>query len=96
VTPERLLTAAMYNVVNTTNNDWKKVGDYLKTRLESYTRFAWLPKQMSNKKIIWLRKYIEVRHYADIFDMPSMQSHYYVTLWTPEDHLMNTLKNDNL
>ena len=95
MTPARLLLAAMHSMIDTTGDaDMKKVGDYLETHSETFERFAWLPKKMSNDKRVWLKKYIEIRHYADIFGRPPIQSNYYTTMWTPEDHNMNLLKGD--
>lgn len=97
MTPERLLLAAMHNIIDTTGSDnIKKVGDYLETRVETFTHFAWLPKKMCNNKFVWLKNYIEVREYADIFGISFARSNYRVTNWTPEDHILNILKNDSL
>jgi len=95
VTPERLLLAAMHSIIDTTGgNDMKHIGDYLETEQECIERFAWLPKRMSNDKRVWLKKYIEIRHYADIFGRPPIRNNYYSSYFTPEDHLMNTLKGN--
>lgn len=94
MTPERLLLAAMHSIIDTTgNNDMKKVGDYLETHFETFEHFAWLPKRMANDKRVWLKKYIEVRHYADIFGRPPIKNNYYSACWTIDDHLINVLKD---
>jgi len=95
VTPERLLLAAMHSIIDTTSGaDMKRVGDYLETHSETFERFAWLPKRMNNNKRVWLKKYVEVRHYADIFGLPPIQRNYYTTRWTTQDHMLNLLKGD--
>ena len=95
MTPERLLLAAMHSIIDTTSgNDMKRVNDYLGTHSETYNRFAWLPKTMSNDKRVWLKKYVEVRYYADIFGRPPIKNNYYTAYWTPEDHTMNLLRGD--
>jgi hypothetical protein len=95
VTPERLLLAAMHSIIETSRgDDMKRVDDYLGTSEETFERFAWLPKRMSNDKRVWLRKYIEVRHYADLFGRPPIKNNYYTVYFTPEDHMMNLLKGN--
>ena len=93
MTPERLLLAAMHSIIDTTSgNDMKSVTDYLGTSEEYIERFAWLPKRMSNDKRVWLKKYIEVRHYVDLFGRPPLRDNYYSSYFTPEDYTMNLLK----
>ena len=95
MTPERLLLAAMHSIIDTTSgNDMKHVNDYLGTSEETFERFAWLPKRMSNDKRVWLRKYIEIRHYADLFGRPPIKNNYYTSYFTPEDHIVNLLKGN--
>ena len=95
MTPERLLLAALHSIIDTTSGrDMKKIGDYLSTNEEILERFAWLPKRMSNDKRVWLKKYVEVRHYADLFGRPPIKNNYYTVYFTPEDHMMNLLKGN--
>jgi len=95
VTPERLLLAAMHSIIDTTSGyNMKRVGDYLETEQECFERFAWLPKRMSNDKRVWLKKYIEVRHYVDLLGRPPLRDNYYSSYFTPEDHTMNLLKGN--
>ena len=95
MTPERLLMAAMHSIIDTTSEyRMKRVGDYLETEQQCIERFAWLPKRMSNDKRVWLKKYIEVRHYVDLFGHPPIRDNYYSSYFTPEDHLLNTLKGN--
>jgi len=95
VTPERLLLAAMHNIIDTTYGDkMKKIGDYLETDQESFERFAWLPKRMSNDKRVWLKKYIEVRHYVDLFGRPPIMNNYYSAYFTSEDYLLHVLRGN--
>lgn len=100
MTPERLLLAAMHSIIDTTDgNDMKKVGDYLTTHQEIFEHFAWLPKRMSNDKRVWLKKYIEVRHYVDtLMLLTAPPPHrYYSMYFTPTDHTLFLLKgNDNV
>ena len=93
MTPERLLAAAMHSIIDTTSsNDMKKINDFLTLDSETFTRFAWFPKTMSNHKRVWLKKYIEVRHYVDLFGRPPIRNNYYSSYWTTQDHILNTLK----
>lgn len=100
MTPERLLLAAMHSIIDTTSgNDMKKVGDYLTVKQETFEHFAWMPKRMSNSKRLWLKKYIEVRHYVDPFMMltATPPHRYYSMYFTPADHTLYLLKgNDNV
>ena len=72
----------------------KKIDDYLEIDSETFERFAWLPKKMSNDKRVWLKKYIEIRNYVDLFGRPPIKHSYYTSYFTVEDHLMNMLKGD--
>lgn len=96
MTTERLLLAAMHSIIDTTSEyRMKRVGDYLETHSESFERFAWLPKRMTNNKHVWLTKYVEVRHYADIFGRPPIKNNYYSSYWTKDDHLISVLKDSS-
>ena len=95
MTPERLLLAAMHSIIDTTYGDkMKKIGDYLETDQESFERFAWYPKRMSNNKRVWLKKYIEVRHYVDLFGRPPIKNNYYSAYFTSEDYLLYVLRGN--
>ena len=100
MTPERLLLAAMHSIIDTTSGkDMKKVGDYLTTHKEIFQHFAWLPKQMTNRKRVWLKKYIEVRYYVDAFMLHTAKPphRHYSMYFTPADHTLYLLKeNDNV
>ena len=100
MTPERLLLAAMHNIIDTTGSrDMKKINDYLTLDTETFEHFAWLPKRMSCKKIVWFRKYVEVRHYVDPFMLltATLPDSYYSMYFTPADYTLYLLKgNDNV
>lgn len=74
--------------------DMKKVGDYLETDSETFERFAWLPKRMSNDKLVWFKKYIELRHYVDLFGRPPLKNNWYSAFFTLEDYTFFLLKGN--
>ena len=95
MTPERLLLAAMHSILDTTYGDqMKKVGDYLDTNSETFERFAWLPRRMSNDKLVWFKKYIELRHYVNLLGHPFLRENWYSAFFTPEDYTVFLLKNE--
>lgn len=95
MTPEGLHVVVLDNIIRTTlGTDMKKVGDYLNTESETFERFAWLPRRMSNDKLVWFEKYIEIRYYADLFGRPPIKNNYYTVYFTPEDHTINLLKGN--
>ena len=94
MTPERILLAAMHNIIDTTvSKDMKKINDYLTLDTETFEHFAWLPKRMSCKKIVWFGKYVEVRHYVDLLAMYQLKNSYFSMYYTPTDHMIHVLKN---
>ena len=88
-----MMLAALRNVMESTYTaNMKTVGDYLKTSEQHIEHFAWLPKRMSNDSCVWLRKYIEVRHYVDLWNHPPLNGNYYSAFFTPKDHVVHLLK----
>ena len=88
-----MMLAALRNVMESTYTaNMKTVGDYLKTSEQHIEHFAWLPKRMSNDSCVWLRKYIEVRHYVDLWNHPPVNGNYYSVFFTPKDHVVHLLK----
>ena len=93
--PERLHVVAFHNIIQTTlGTDMKKVGDYLETESETIERFALLPKRMSNDKLVWFKKYIELRHYVNLLGHPFLRENWYSAFFTPEDYTVFLLKNE--
>lgn len=78
-------------------NEGKKIGDCKEIYQEHFERFAWRPKRMSNHKLVWLKKYIEVRHYVDVYMLLYPPHRYYSMYFTPADYTLYLLKgNDNV
>ena len=80
-------------------NKDKKIGECKEMYQEHFERFAWRPKRMYNKKLVWLKKYIEVRHYVDAFMLLTANPphRYYCTYFTPADYTLYLLKGkDNV
>ena len=93
--PERLHVVAFHNIIQTTlGTDMKKVGDYLETESETIERFALLPKRMSNDKLVWFKKYVELRHYVNLLGHPFLRQNWYSAFFTPEDYTIFLLKGE--
>lgn len=57
-------------------------------------KFAWLPKRLSSKKVVWLSWYYEYKTlYDENTGRPPLNSLYFVFTETPKEKTLRLLKN---
>jgi hypothetical protein len=74
----------------------KHISAYFDKKEEVFKKFAWWPVRRSfgNKKLIWLRSYIEVKIYYDDMGIPPKGDLSWKLIYTQNEYLMYLLKKD--
>ena len=74
----------------------KHISAYFDKKERVTEKFAWFPVRRSfgNKKLVWLKKYVEVEIFYDDMGVPPKKDLSWKLIYTQNEYLMYLLKKD--